>query len=358
MAKKFFERPEIKEQLRQVKNKLDGLYERENSEKLNLLSQAVNIVANNTETFDSNCQVNIAWIGEGLLGAMDGVIAKDVTAQKIDHFYSLLYRFVVELDLTTKTDLSLELRRFQNYILEDKAAFTDEANRMALYARQEMPISVVKHLLGSDVIQNLRSLEIFSKDVDTKIEKWEGRITYQESAAAKLESSLKEYKTGFNFVGLHQGFDELSVAKKGEIDATRKWLLAFGLFALLPLTFELILIYFNRDVLDELKWLFLVSAIPVISLTLLAIYFFRIVLRNADAARSQLLQIELRKTLCRFIQSYAEYSKQLKENNIDALGKFESIIFAGLVSSDEKLPSTFDGLEQIAAVIKAIKGEK
>ena len=357
MTKKFFELADKQELLRQLMNRLDSWNDRENQAKVSLLALAVNIIANNTALFDTNCQVNIEWIGDSLQAAMLRVIEKDAAMEHVDRLYGLVYRFVVELDLSREGDLSLELRRFLNYLVENEKEFTAEARRMAQYARQEMAVSIMKHLLGNTAIQNLRNLEKVSKEVNDRVDQWEGRIKYQMDAAGQLEESLKKYKEGFNFVGLYQGFDELSSTKKAELTGARKWLLLFGALAALPFAIELTLLYFNRDVIEQLKWVFIVSAIPAISLTLLAIYFFRITLRNIESVRAQLIQIELRKTLCRFIQSYAEYSKQLKENNIDALGKFENIIFSGLVSSDEKLPSTFDGLEQVATLVKAIRGQ-
>lgn len=357
MGTKLFSGQEAQNQLRLALAGIEGRPDWQNDEKLYLLAKTIAIFRDNAEAFDEHCQVNISWIGGSLSHALERITSKNATGGEADALYALLYRFTLEFDLSIKNDLSLELRKFQNYIVENEQAFSEDARRTAQYARQEMPISIMKHLLSSDVIQNLRSLEKVSKDIGDRITQWESRIAYQESGAVRLENSLKEYKTAFNFVGLHQGFDELSNTKKTEIESSRKWLLAFGLLAVLPLSIELVLLYWNRDVLDQLKWVFIASAVPAVSLTLLLIYFFRIVLRNTEAARSQLLQIELRKTLCRFIQSYAEYSKQLKENNVDALTKFESVIFAGIVSSEERLPSTFDGMEQIANMVRAIKGE-
>ena len=45
----------------------------------------------------------------------------------------------------------------------------------------------------------------------------------------------------------------------------------------------------------------------------------------------------------------------MKKQDSSALEKFESLIFSGVVSDPEKLPSTFDGVEQIGNLIKSIK---
>ncbi|MBK7299223.1 MAG: hypothetical protein IPI79_01660 [Moraxellaceae bacterium] len=73
--------------------------------------------------------------------------------------------------------------------------------------------------------------------------------------------------------------------------------------------------------------------------------------------QSQILQIELRMTLCQFIQNYAEQSKVLKEQNKEGFEKFESLIFSSIVSSDDKIPATFDGVEQLASLLKVFQNK-
>lgn len=68
------------------------------------------------------------------------------------------------------------------------------------------------------------------------------------------------------------------------------------------------------------------------------------------------MQLELRKALCQFIQSYVDYSTVIKKQDSAALEKFESLIFSGVVSDPEKVPSTFDGLDQIGALLKNVRG--
>lgn len=87
----------------------------------------------------------------------------------------------------------------------------------------------------------------------------------------------------------------------------------------------------------------------------ISIYYFRVLLFNYKSVKSQLLQIELRKTLCKFIQSYSSYSKTMKAQDSDSLAKFENIIFSGIISDEEKLPSTYDGMDQIGKLIQSIK---
>lgn len=40
-----------------------------------------------------------------------------------------------------------------------------------------------------------------------------------------------------------------------------------------------------------------------------------------------------------------------------SVDKIEALIFSGLIANDEKLPATFDGTDQSAALFKAVQGE-
>ena len=86
------------------------------------------------------------------------------------------------------------------------------------------------------------------------------------------------------------------------------------------------------------------------------IYFFRVVLNHYNSIQTQIMQIELRQSLCQFIQSYAKYAKEIKEKDGASLEKFENLIFSSILSTPDKVPSTFDGIEQLSNLIKNIKG--
>ncbi|OOF25714.1 hypothetical protein BZJ18_10915, partial [Salinivibrio sp. IB872] len=91
------------------------------------------------------------------------------------------------------------------------------------------------------------------------------------------------------------------------------------------------------------------------SFIFISIYYFRVVLFNYRAVKNQLLQIELRKTLCRFIQSYSTYSSEIRKKDSDLLVNFEKVIFSGISSGEGEIPSTYDGIEQLARLVKSLK---
>lgn len=71
--------------------------------------------------------------------------------------------------------------------------------------------------------------------------------------------------------------------------------------------------------------------------------------------KAQLIQIDLRMTLCQFIQDYADYAKEVRKDSPLLLERFDQLVFSGIVSSEGAIPSTFDGIEQIANLIEKIK---
>lgn len=68
-----------------------------------------------------------------------------------------------------------------------------------------------------------------------------------------------------------------------------------------------------------------------------------------------MMPLELRMALCQFIHNYAEDSEKLHKKNTAGFEKIENIIFSPLVSSDDKIPTTFDGMEQLAKMVDVFR---
>ena len=128
-----------------------------------------------------------------------------------------------------------------------------------------------------------------------------------------------------------------------------------GVLTVMPTLGELGFIISNVVNFDLIKYALLASAVPVISLTVLFVYFFRLSVRSVDSCKSQLLQLELRKTLCRFVQNYVEFVGKLKPEERESISTFETVVFSGIVATDEKIPATFDGLEQLTKLLKVAR---
>jgi hypothetical protein len=352
-ATQFFAREDTKLLVAQAASALANLASGDPKKKL--LQEVLKILASNTEQFDADSATNIEWVGGSISDALANVAKNPKNDGAIDTLYALLYRCVIELELSMKADLSMELRGFKQYCRDNRSSFIADAQQQFAFAEQAMPIAILKRLINSDDIQKLKDTKTFSGQVDAKMAEWEANLTNRESRVQEVADELRKYEHAFNFVGLHQGFDDLSRAKRRELRWLRGLVVFLGLIALGPLAAESIFIYSHFSNIDAVRWSFAASALPVLSLTIILLYFFRLAIRSADGAKSQLLQIELRKTLCRFIQSYADYIKRFKAEGGESLAKFENVIFSAIVGSDEKIPATFDGVNQISTLVKAVK---
>lgn len=326
-----------------------------NDKKRIALGSVLRIIAANAADFDDRCQINISWLGNNLFGYLNAI--REISDEKIDLVVGIVYRFLVEYDLSVKNNLSSEIKEFFNIVLELRPAMTVEAQTQIDYARQEMPISILKQIINSDEVGSLRNVSAVAYAMEKKINEWEEKISTSEVQASRLSDVLHKHTQAFNFVGLHDGFNDLSKYIIHELRFAQVGIAIFGILVLIPGSIDIWVSLFSDIEIAKINLHTLIAAgLGTLTLTLLFLYFFRIALRKADSCAAQLLQVRLRMSLCRFIQSYADYSSEIKGKNSDALVKFESLIFSGIVGTEDKLPSTFDGFEQLSALAKSIRG--
>ena len=184
--------------------------------------------------------------------------------------------------------------------------------------------------------------------------KWNEELQTLKTEVEVLKDNLDTYKTGYNFVGIDEGFLNLTNKKiKEELWLFRSLIGMGGVLILTPF----ILVVTGIDVDKNIRIDHLMAILPIISIEIILIYFFRIILLNHRSVKAQIMQLELRQALCQFIQSYADYASKIKIKDAKALEKFENLIFSGILSNPEKLPSTFDGMDQISEFMKNTRGQ-
>ncbi|KGK01406.1 MULTISPECIES: hypothetical protein [unclassified Pseudoalteromonas] len=323
--------------------------------RLSISREIIGYIYKSPEGWEERCTFNIKHIGDQFLQWL-----RDFDQSKpthIDHIYCMSYRFLCEFDFLVGPgkELSMELRSLKSKIEHDSGKMDDDVRSQIIYASYVMPANIAKDFINDANIGVFKDFEQKKLEAEKLKEQWDGEITSKESAANALKDKLEEYKIGFNFVGLYQGFSALAEKKAKEAFWLFLSLIGMGLLILAPLVTEIVLsvvgIYSGKPLGME----HLLILIPVISIEIILIYFFRVILLNHRSVKAQIMQIELRQTLCQFIQSYTGYSSEMKKQDSSALEKFESLIFSGVLSDPEKLPSTFDGVEQIGNLIKSIK---
>lgn len=286
-----------------------------------------------------------------------------------DEFYLSCARFLREYVF------SLERKGIKNtWVSSDWSSFRDNAqalinpeheNWLNYLLNREFDIDVLNNYLGDRSYEAFLNYESNAKNAENNVKKFEEYIEEKKSefhcfiedkekTVRVLADELKKQKTAFNFVGLSEGFGNLLSNKK-----SAKWLSFFILLAiggslcLVPYAYIRTIIDFSSETINEpYMWKL---AIPFTGLEIILLYFFRVTLNHYNSLQTQIMQLELRQSLCQFIQSYADYAKEIKEKDGSSLEKFENLIFSSILSTPDKVPSTFDGLDQLANFVKEIK---
>ena len=186
---------------------------------------------------------------------------------------------------------------------------------------------------------------------------------YDELAAKKneIQNTLNEYQTKadnladfiakqhskLNFVGLGSAFKTITKEKNTDKNNIEKYLkYYFGALLVIPIIVACAL-YFQ----EKPNYYF---CIPATTIELIVLYAFRLFYQQYLFVKSELQQVNLRHSLCAFIESYMEFKKDNKDNTVDL---FEQLIFSNIISDEKKVPATVDGLDGIAKIIETLKGK-
>ena len=268
----------------------------------------------------------------------------------------MAYRFLCELEFSMPEDMNLELRGVKSFIEANLSSFPASSRQQIFFASYSMPVAIMRELLHHPDLASMRDFNTQQVSAPKLKQQWDDELRQKEEQITALSKQLDGLKTGFNFVGLVDGFRQLAKQKIAEKRFAFSALMALGLLVVAPVIAEVIfLISLHIDSFEKYKQSLIFILPPVVALEVLFIYFFRVVLVHFRSIKAQLLQLELRTALCQFIESYSTYSAEIKAKNSTALEKFESLVFSGLLASEEQLPSTFDGTEQLAKLFKSMK---
>ena len=207
-----------------------------------------------------------------------------------------------------------------------------------------------KHLnqsLDSSVIQTINSLH----EHQDFIREENRKSSLLKKDIIEIQETLNHQKSEYNFVGLSNGFRTLREQKQKELNRQ-----GFTYYCLILVIVLLIAsksiwsaYYLSSNSLDNP--IFIIITISTVLFLFILLYFFKISLANVKSIKSQILQIDLRLTLCQFIHNYDSDTKGLRDGMKESFERFESVIFAPIVATEDQMPSTFDGLEQLTGMI-------
>lgn len=312
----------------------------------------------NPDKFDEFCSVNIEWIGKHFIGELSNMLnapAEMRLTAALSAFTSA-YRFLCELEFTQPGDASFEVRKIMNFVHENIEAFEGTHRQQLVFAAYMMPAQVAKRLIGHPSISDFRSFSQAVEDSRKLKETWDADLVKRQALLQGLSDGLKKITSEYNFVGLVDGFKRLRLVKLIEQRVSFGGLLAIGTLMLIVPAVQVSFVILNLEAIEKHRLMLMYSLPTIIAIEVILLYFFRVILSQFRSVKAQLLQIDLRISLCQFVESYADYVSKIRERDSSALGKFEALIFSGLVTDETGIPSTFDGVEQIASLIRSLRG--
>jgi hypothetical protein len=358
--------------------------------------------------WDEHCSVGISDIGDSFLtrlnkidnGVSDG-------GGKIESLYISSLRLFYEGYLASGIELSSDYKYVIKLTKDETSNFSENAQEYINFTMRDLSTHLFRKLMSSPEVKVLKEISGTVSSAKSLTQEWNDKLSENIEKADNLKKSIEGYTDAFNFVGLHQGFDQLHKRKVEEKNRLIGLMFFLAILTISPFAAKICDIYFpstpintslegngkhqptkedkqgtstneeknlskqenkkdssvneeknetsnKKDEVNISDKLF--DLLPVISFAAILLYFFRVLLFNYKSVCAQVLQIELRMTLCRFIQHYSEHAAAIKKNSDVTLDRFETVIFSGLVSNDSDLPATFDGVEQLASLFKTMKG--
>ncbi|MBC5790787.1 hypothetical protein [Providencia sp. JUb39] len=217
----------------------------------------------------------------------------------------------------------------------------------------------------TEINSTLESIQEIKDEVSTKFESIEGKekiisdlfeskvketneyIEEKEKHITTLREYLDGVVSGYNFAGLTGAYRDFYTSKNKERWASLVVLVVLAIASFLPMGIKV-----SSESSTKLTDINLMHYLGVSALTIILLYFFKVALQNYNSIKTELTQIKLRMNLCMFVDNYSDFSKS--KDNREALDKFENIIFSNIQLNENNIPSTFDGLEQLASLIDSL----
>jgi hypothetical protein len=350
---KFFQAPETQKLIANKINELESINNIDtktfSKERDALIIGALQLFIQHAPIWDERVTFNI----ENLRNTLIRELASKANESNLNLLFTSCFRFFMENFIFYKDDIFPLTGSIKHFAIYRQDEFDQRSSEQITYALKEMPLSLLREFFTDDNAKSYQDYIKRANGLEDAGKHWDDTLRENLKKSEELNDSLVIQLNKFNFVGLYKGFAELGEKKEKELWWAKLLMFTLGLAIPAPLIIEAFLLADMGTTASG--WSSITRLIPILSLTLILVYFFRVALQNFNSVKAQLVQIDLRKSLCQFIQNYANYAKDIREHNTDLLVKFEEVIFSNIMPSEDKIPSTFDGIEQLTNLIGAIK---
>lgn len=303
-----------------------------------------------SKDYDESCGFNKAIFFNRFT---DALWKYDGSNARVCDVFVLCYRFVCEFDFVTPEGVSNSLglaRDDLSYLNFDDYS---EVKSQYRWANTVMPIKILKTAFNQDDLRGVKDFGSFVNKASGELKKFETMLSQKVLRVEELEKRLRTGEQDLNFALLNKGFSSLKEAKVVEKKQSLKGMWGLGIVLIAAPILKLFN-FFSAEVSEQVL---IASMVALVGFELLLIYFFRIFLNNFRSLSQQILQIDLRMTLCSFIESYSDFAVKTREGDKDVLSKFEQIIFSEVSFGDAALPSAFDGIEHVSSVFGKVRAK-
>jgi len=317
-------------------------------EKVAAIQKFLEFIVYDPGKYDQFSTINQGWSYNDFLDIFRN---KKTDLKSIEQLFQLLSRVAREVTLRQPYVPAEPEKLFLDYYAYGKAGLNAKeiANSDFLWA--SFPKYVAMEHLQEIVAERVKT--------EKAINEWESSLKSWDEKVQQHELNLKKYHENYNFVGLSKAFNEMFRKKVIESRVALLAMVFVGIVILAPLSLPLFtagqgaIAALLVGAMDASKFAQIAS---IFGLEFVLIYFFRIALHNWQSLRTQALQLDLRQSLCAFVEGYAKFAGE-NEKQAQNLSQFESLIFSRLISETGLLPSTYDGLDAIMKIIKEFRAK-
>lgn len=338
----------------------------------NLTLMCVSFFSTHSESITTGCPWNYANIGDRLQNGINNYIENSFEEKIV--ILVIFYRFITEhiinvpeMEYSQRNHISRLLKRS----IESFETNDSEFLSIRYHAIEIMPLTLlsIKNSAKTSAISlqldavksTLDNHTQFTGDINAirkTINNWDEQYNEKELRIQSLNKELKDLSSNYNFANLSHGFEGLLNSKKFSLHINTFLLIIFSLILITPPIYSIVkslgslesTINHSHDFIS-----FFYDFFPFVALDFFILFFYRVSLNTRKEITTQIVQLELRRSLCQFIESYSEKSKELHASTPKLLEKFENLIFSGLTTESANVPTTFDGIEQISNLIKTLK---
>ncbi|WP_162488063.1 hypothetical protein [Azospirillum lipoferum] len=207
--------------------------------------------------------------------------------------------------------------------------------------------------------QSMKSIMEEKADISiSTMKSYDDNINSFEEKLSSYRKTVTDISKEFNFVRLAKAFRTMIREKKINLKHTNTNLFSMGILLLIPILLSALYTIWlwshSTNLVQDLKDKLIFSAPILLPLEAILVYYFRIILKEQLSLKAQILQLELRYSVCAFIEGYAEFTKEIPREKLE---KFESLVFSGITLDPSAVPGTFDGMDQLINLAKAANGK-